>query len=79
MLGARAPAHDWLGRIFIFLAATGENIGIGKDALIGTPCHQHFKTIAVGAVAQQQKRGSIARGNWRALGLKQLAGAGLAG
>lgn len=83
-LGDHAGAHarqrmtGW-GCIFIFLAAAGENIGIGKDALICTPCHQHFKTLAVGAVAQQQKRGSIARGNWRALGLKQLAGAGLAG
>ena len=63
--------------ILIFQSTAGEHIGIGKNSLVGAPCHQYFK--AIGAITQQQDGGGFACGNRIALGLKKLTGAGLAG
>ena len=63
--------------ILIFQSAAGEYIGIGKNSLVGAPCHQYFK--AIGTITQQQDSRGLACGHRIALGLKKLTGAGLAG
>ena len=75
------PGQHMIARVGILILQppTGEDIGIGKNTLVGAPRHQHFETGAVGAVAQQQQGRGIAGGHRLALGLKKLAGTGLAG
>jgi hypothetical protein len=78
MLGRTRQRMTGWGGIFIFLAATGENIGIGKDALIARLVISTSKPLP-SAQSRSNKSVEASRAGTGALGLEQLAGAGLAG
>ena len=69
-----------LGRVLGLDAAAREDIGAGHEAGLGrAPCHEHFQSAAIGAVAHQQNGGGLERVYGLALGVQELAGAGHGG